>query len=285
MLDEEKVWQKQINYYIMREMKQVIFGRKGNSIYKMVGIERNRYTKVLDGGNIRLTRVELSKIHERTDLDVALFTGEKTFLIGNQTEWQSCYQPYVAKRRNYARAREKMRIRNSFIRTETKRAAKIEERLQKPEAFIEEQESKKFDAEAERQKLEKIKQGIEKAKAQIAKNEDSIARLKNELPNSKKAVDASIRKQWERIEEKVKVKERGSDEFYKLCYYLYWNQHTIPVNPADVILNKLDALGSEVSAQSLYLCKNSDLEYICKQLETMSQNARVVLEYKILEKK
>ena len=49
--------------------------------------------------------------------------------------------------------------------------------------------------------------------------------------------------------------------------------------------DKLDALGSEVSAQSLYLCKNSDLEYICKQLETMSRNARVVLEYKILEKK
>ena len=80
--EQEKRFNRQVNYFIMRYMWQVIRGRKkedGNTIYAALDMSRERYTRVIDTGIIRFWRGELDSWHEITGIRKEIFTGEERF--------------------------------------------------------------------------------------------------------------------------------------------------------------------------------------------------------------
>lgn len=78
--DEEKKFNRQINYFIMRHMWQVICGRSStDTIYNSFQTSRVRYTRVIDTGVIRYGKGELDGLQQLTGLRKEIFTGEARF--------------------------------------------------------------------------------------------------------------------------------------------------------------------------------------------------------------
>lgn len=76
----DKKLNRQINFYIMRYMWQVIRGRspagKGDSIYMELDTSRERYTRIIDGENVRISDADLDKWTKRTGLSGGVFSGD-----------------------------------------------------------------------------------------------------------------------------------------------------------------------------------------------------------------
>lgn len=81
--EQEKRFNRQVNYFIMRYMWQVIRGRKKSgeyTIYDGFSMSRERYTRVINTGIIRFWRGELDGLYEITGIPKEIFTGERRFL-------------------------------------------------------------------------------------------------------------------------------------------------------------------------------------------------------------
>ena len=89
---ERKQFNRRVNYFIMRYMWQVIHGRKRSdedTIYHAFDTSRERYTRIIDTGNVRFGKTELEDLQQITGLSKDIFTGETRFVC-----------PYVQKRGN-----------------------------------------------------------------------------------------------------------------------------------------------------------------------------------------
>ena len=76
---EQERLNRQINFFIMRYMWQVVRGRGKGTIYDMLYTSRERYTRVIDSGIIRFKAGELDKWHELTGISKDIFTGTEVF--------------------------------------------------------------------------------------------------------------------------------------------------------------------------------------------------------------
>ena len=83
---EKQCFYRQINFFIMRYMWQVIRGKakaNGNNIYLDFEINRERYTRAIDTGRIHISKDEKNKLQERTGIRPEIFTGEVRFKLPN----------------------------------------------------------------------------------------------------------------------------------------------------------------------------------------------------------
>lgn len=101
--DAEKKFNRQINFFIMRYMWQVICGRNGeDTIYKTFKTSRERYTRIINTGAVRYAIGELDFLTEVTGLKRGIFTGEVRFKCPykdgktpkeiTQEEWDTMFQ-------------------------------------------------------------------------------------------------------------------------------------------------------------------------------------------------
>lgn len=81
--EEQKRFNRQINFYFMRHMWQLVCKRSiwhsMDTIYNALNIRRERYTRVIDNGNIRYSNIELNDLVKITGLPKEIFTGEMRF--------------------------------------------------------------------------------------------------------------------------------------------------------------------------------------------------------------
>ena len=81
--EKQKRFNRQINFYYMRHMWQLVCGRSkwndDDTIYNALNIRRERYTRVIDSGIIRYGKGELDYLVETTGLPKEIFTGEIRF--------------------------------------------------------------------------------------------------------------------------------------------------------------------------------------------------------------
>ena len=80
--DKDKQFNRQINYFIMRHMWQVIRGRKrndGDTIYDAFSTSRERYTRIINTGTVRYGKGELDGLQQSTGLRKEIFTGDARF--------------------------------------------------------------------------------------------------------------------------------------------------------------------------------------------------------------
>jgi len=81
--EEEKKLNRQINYFIMRYMWQVVRGRKredGDTIYAAFDTSRERYTRIINTGNVRYGKGELNGLEQRTGISKEIFSGDARFV-------------------------------------------------------------------------------------------------------------------------------------------------------------------------------------------------------------
>ena len=92
---EEQQLNRQINYYVIRYMWQVLHGRDANdTIYFEFDTSRERFTRVIDSGRIRYHKGELEALFNKTSIDKMYFTGERRFVIRNMSEdgWKELFR-------------------------------------------------------------------------------------------------------------------------------------------------------------------------------------------------
>ena len=78
--DDDKKFNRQINYFIMRYMWQVICGRNPNdTIYMAFHTSRERYTRIINTGVVRYAKGELDSLSQTTGLKKEIFSGEVRF--------------------------------------------------------------------------------------------------------------------------------------------------------------------------------------------------------------
>lgn len=78
--DEEKKFNRQVNYFIMRYMWQVVCGRNpDDTIYMTFNTSRERYTRIINTGVVRYAKGELDSLSQITGLRKEIFTGEVRF--------------------------------------------------------------------------------------------------------------------------------------------------------------------------------------------------------------
>lgn len=79
-VEDRKRFNRQINYFIMRYMWQVIRGRSSNdNIYLTFNTSRERYTRIIDTGRVRYGNGEVSGLHQLTGLRQEVFRGDVRF--------------------------------------------------------------------------------------------------------------------------------------------------------------------------------------------------------------
>lgn len=78
--DDEKKFNRQINFFIMRYMWQVICERNpDDTIYKAFQTSRERYTRIINTGVVRYGKGELDSLSQITGLRKEIFLGEVRF--------------------------------------------------------------------------------------------------------------------------------------------------------------------------------------------------------------
>lgn len=71
---------RQVNYFVMRYMWQVICGRNADdTIYATFDTSRERFTRIIDTGTVRYGKGELDGLNQITGLRKEIFTGEVRF--------------------------------------------------------------------------------------------------------------------------------------------------------------------------------------------------------------
>lgn len=97
---EDTKFNRQINFLVMREVWKIIRGRAkkymnvNRTIYETFGIGRERYTRAIDTGRIRLTKKELDWLVSLTGIEKEIFTGEKRFQFSGITldDWRALFE-------------------------------------------------------------------------------------------------------------------------------------------------------------------------------------------------
>ena len=80
LTEAEKSFNRQVNYYVMRYMWQVIRKRdSGSTIHAQFDTSRERYGRVINTGIIRYKKNELQNLVETTGMRREIFTGEARF--------------------------------------------------------------------------------------------------------------------------------------------------------------------------------------------------------------
>lgn len=80
--DDEKKFNRQINFFIMRYMWQVICERNpDDTIYKAFQTSRERYTRIINTGVVRYGKGELDSLSQITGLRKEIFLGEVRFNV------------------------------------------------------------------------------------------------------------------------------------------------------------------------------------------------------------
>ena len=80
LTEAEKSFNRQVNYYVMRYMWQVIRKRdSGSTIHAKFDTSRERYGRVINTGIIRYKKNELQNLVETTGMRREIFTGEARF--------------------------------------------------------------------------------------------------------------------------------------------------------------------------------------------------------------
>jgi len=78
--DEEKKFNRQVNFFIMRYMWQVICGRNpDDTIYMTFNTSRERYTRIINTGVVRYAKGELDSLSQITGLRKEIFSGDVRF--------------------------------------------------------------------------------------------------------------------------------------------------------------------------------------------------------------
>ena len=86
-LEDKKRFNRQVNFFVMREMWQVVRGPNADdTIYICFYINRKRYTQVIDTGIIRYKKGELVWLQALTGLRKEIFTGEARFECSYKSE-------------------------------------------------------------------------------------------------------------------------------------------------------------------------------------------------------
>lgn len=85
-LSEQEIqeqFNRQVNYFIMRYMWQVVCGRvrgdNKHTIYDVFQTSRERYTRIINTGVVRYKKGELDRLEQLTGLRKEIFTGEVRF--------------------------------------------------------------------------------------------------------------------------------------------------------------------------------------------------------------
>lgn len=100
--EEEKKFNRQVNYLIMRYMWQQ-YHRKGTNntetIYDVFNTSRERYTRIINTGVVRYKKNELDFLTKLTGLERTIFTGERRFVCledGEETvtlaDWEHLFE-------------------------------------------------------------------------------------------------------------------------------------------------------------------------------------------------
>lgn len=98
---KKMAFNRQINYFIMRYMWQVIRGRSAEeSIYLAFNMSRERYTRILETGKVGYGKNEVTFLWEKTGIPQEIFTGETRFTFpdkqGNdmitEQEWERLFE-------------------------------------------------------------------------------------------------------------------------------------------------------------------------------------------------
>lgn len=108
---DDIVLNRQINFLVMRKMWQIIRGRaqKGSmgeqTIYKAFGMSRERYTRVLNGENVRFSKKELKLLMQKTGLRSEIFEGKDCFQFEgiSRKSWTTLF---LLRGQNIKKARE-----------------------------------------------------------------------------------------------------------------------------------------------------------------------------------
>lgn len=76
--DSERLNRK-INYFVIRSMWQIAHGRGGNSVYSVLGMSRERFTRVLELGNIKYRKGEVEKLATTLNVSPGILEGKSRF--------------------------------------------------------------------------------------------------------------------------------------------------------------------------------------------------------------
>lgn len=90
---------RQINFLVMRRMWQVLRGRakagsEGQTIYDAFHMSRERYTRIIRGGNVRFSKEELKRLVTETGVRSEIFEGKDCFHFDAITEkdWKGLFE-------------------------------------------------------------------------------------------------------------------------------------------------------------------------------------------------
>lgn len=231
-IKEEQAKQRQINYYIMRHLWQVIRGRGSKDIYTTLGINRTRYTKALDGESVKFSKKALEGLGKDTGLPQEVFTGEKGFGLKGKT-FEILFDNYTALKRKHCNNR-------------MTGAYKGEDKL-------------------------------------VKENKQNIL---EKLNKAQKDLDEELDKKWEEIAYSVTQKKDDNTDslFYKLCFYIRWEETIALAEPADAINYRIKYLEKVIALQNLNGCSLEELESIATSIAELYKRVMTVHDYKILTK-
>lgn len=100
LTDDEKKFNRQINYFIMRYMWQVICERNPeDTIYKAFHTSRERYTRIINTGVVRYAKGELDSLSQITGLRKEIFLGEVRFNCPYEVKTKNAEKKQVIEKR------------------------------------------------------------------------------------------------------------------------------------------------------------------------------------------
>ena len=113
--DPERV-NRQINYFVMRTMWQIAHGRGGNTIYSLLTMSRERFTRVIELGTVKYRKGEAEKLASILNVSTSILEGKVRFgfFTKNRTDKEEITEKDWARlfalRRVRAVLREEMHI-------------------------------------------------------------------------------------------------------------------------------------------------------------------------------
>lgn len=98
--DEEKKFNRQVNFFIMRYMWQVICGRNpDDTIYMAFNTSRERYTRIINTGVVRYAKGELDSLSQITGLRKEIFSGEVRFICPYEVKKKDAEKKVIIEKR------------------------------------------------------------------------------------------------------------------------------------------------------------------------------------------
>lgn len=100
LTDDEKKFNRQVNYFIMRYMWQVVCGRNPeDTIYRTFNMSRERYTRIINTGVVRYAKGEVDSLSQITGLRKEIFLGEVRFNCPYEVKTKDAEKKQVTEKR------------------------------------------------------------------------------------------------------------------------------------------------------------------------------------------